>query len=78
MPTVAREIDALGGAGAGSWHDGYHEALTSAETIAENADALIEELLETIDDILVGNTTLAVWVKQAQLVLTRARHRRAQ
>ncbi len=64
MPTIAREIDALGGAPASDdhdavvWNSGYDRALELAEPIAENADALVEELLELIEDMLNGNRRL--------------------
>lgn len=94
MPTVAREIDALAGDfdcysdDRGSQHppayiegynSGHNSALEAADEIAQNADALIEELLELLDEVLLGTAgSLAAWVVQAQLVCNRARHRRAQ
>lgn len=82
MPTVAREIDALGGVAASDDHDavvwtsGYNRALEDAEPIAENADALIEELMECVNDMLDGNRTLKRWTEEATTLVVRARSRR--
>lgn len=93
MPTVAREIDALGGTFDGyaddrggqyepAYIDGYNaghlNALEAADPIAEFADALIEELLECIDDALTGAYPLNRWCTNAATLISRARSRRAQ
>lgn len=93
MPTVAREIDALGGTFDGyaddrggqyapAYIDGYNaghlNALDAAEPIAENADALIEELIELVEDMLDGNRKLETWAIQARQTITNVKHRRAQ
>lgn len=83
MPTIEREIDALGGAQEGSgeynggYHDGYSAALTDAMEVAANADALVEELLECIDDVLRGSIGLERWASQARTLHQRASSRRA-
>lgn len=87
MPTIAREIDALGGVSHGSdgsdeynsgFDDGYTCALEDAQPIAENADALVEELLELIEDMLNGNRRLETWTADARRIVTSVKHRRAQ
>lgn len=110
MPTVAREIDALGGSDfereklADSLRrraqssndecriddaqlfteaadrldrDDYNLALTAALDIAENADALIEELLECVANALSGGVGLEHWVKDARTLVQHASWRRA-
>lgn len=78
MPTIERQIDALGGS-----HDdprygeGYDEALDAALLIAQDADALVEELIERIEDILNGSMPLARWAKEAQVMIDHLKHRRA-
>ena len=49
MPTIERQIDALGGAHTSSeYGDGYSDALTDCLPIAADADALVEELIDHI------------------------------
>jgi hypothetical protein len=84
MPTIAREIDALGGVPASDDHDavvwtsGYNKALEDAEPIAEFADALVEELRELIEDMLNGTRRLETWTADARRIVTSVKHRRAQ
>lgn len=50
--TYERKVDALGGtAGDQSedWHKGYSEAVNLATEIGADADAMIAELIETVD-----------------------------
>lgn len=83
MATVMREIEALGGAQTkvGEYHDGYHagysDALIDAGMIGENADALIDELVEWIADVLNGDQPLDRWSRNARDMLERLKHRRA-
>ncbi len=79
MISYAREINALGGCAASNDHDavvhtsGYNEAIGHATEIAEFADATIEELVETIEDILTGGYNLKAWVTDASTLLMRIR-----
>lgn len=72
MPTIERQIDALGGADS---HPEFVAALDAAAPIAAEADALVEELMEWIEDILTG-VPLATWATEAQIMLARLKHRR--
>ena len=74
MPTIERQIDALGGNDA---PDGYSDALTDCLPIAADADALVEELIEVIEDVLYGRQTLIRWAEDAETMLARLKHRRA-
>lgn len=77
MPTIERQIDALGGAHTSSeYGDGYSDALTDCLPIAADADALVEELIEVIEDILDG-APLAKWASGAGSMIERLKHRRA-
>ncbi len=81
MTTIARQIDALGGTGKGEFHAGYTAALNDAEPIAENADALVEELLECITDVLDGKFGaygIDHWALHARRLVVGVKHRRAQ
>jgi hypothetical protein len=83
MISYARKIDALGGGAHEDDHDalvhtsGYNEAIGHATEIAEDADAMIAELYETINDLLQpgGYTTLKAWANDAETLLTRIRGR---
>lgn len=78
MPTIERQIDALGGAHTSSeYGDGYSDALTDCLPIAADADALVEELIEVIEDVLYGRQTLSRWAHDAEAMLARLKHRRA-
>lgn len=77
MPTVAREIDALGGSGEGAYHAGFIAALDAADPIAEAADALIEDLLEAMELVLTGGEPLHRWADRAYILVHSARERRA-
>lgn len=91
MPTVAREIDALGGTFDGysddrgsqfspgyvsGYNAGHTAALDAANEYAENADALIEELMECVTDILDGRRLLEQWTSEARTLVRRAKTRR--
>lgn len=80
--TYERKIDALGGIDTDKtedWNDGYSAALTEAIEIGADADAMIDELMETIEAILRPRSeeTLIRWAAAADLLLTRIRGRRA-
>lgn len=83
MATIERQIDALGGAPEGTgeynagYHDGYTRALEAAMEIGRDADALVDELLETITDILDGQRILERWASDARTLVIRVNHRRA-
>lgn len=83
MPTIERQIDALGGIKEGEgeynagYHDGYTRALDEAMDIGRDADALIEELIEWIEDILNGTGPLEKWASDARTMIARLKHRRA-
>ena len=78
MPTIERQIDALGGAHTSpEYGDGYSDALTDCLPIAADADALVEELIEVIEDVLYGRQTLSRWAADAEAMLARLKHRRA-
>ena len=74
MPTIERQIDALGGS---DTPDGYSDALAAALPIAADADALVEELIEVIEDVLYGRQTLSRWAADVEAMLARLKHRRA-
>ena len=78
MPTIERQIDALGGSHTDErYGDGYDDALAAALPIAADADALVEELIEVIEDVLYGRQTLNRWSADAEAMLARLKHRRA-
>jgi hypothetical protein len=78
MATIARQIDALGGAAVGDWSKGYTAALEAAEPIAEIADAQIAELIEIIEDALTGNFgDLAKWATDARRTVNGIKAERA-
>ena len=80
MATVERQIDALGGShppAEAEFGRGYDRALELAIPIAADADALIDELLECITDVLDGRQTLERWTTEARTLVIRATHRRA-
>lgn len=79
MPTIARQIDALGGAYDGhseDWSEGHRTAIDDAAEIAHGADELIDELLGCILEVLDGGTTLERWTTEARLLAVRATQRR--
>lgn len=80
MTPFARKIDALGGVPASDDYDavvhtsGYNEAIGHATPIAEDADALIEELVETLSQLLYGHVhSLSEWTRDAETLLRRVR-----
>lgn len=75
MPTIERQIDALGGS---DDPDGYSDALADCLPIAADADALVEELIEVIEDFLYGRQALIRWAADAEAMLARLKHRRSQ
>lgn len=80
MATYARRIDALGGTDSEQsedWNEGYHAALSSADPIAEEADDVIGELVELIDDILNGYRKLGDWASIAETTISRIKSRTA-
>lgn len=80
MATYARTIDALGGEDdekGESWNEGYHFALSEAVDIAEEADDVIAELIELIDDILGGYRRLGDWAAVAETTIGRIKSRTA-
>ncbi|MET0375640.1 MAG: hypothetical protein ABW128_15460 [Rhizorhabdus sp.] len=83
MPTIERQIDALGGAAEGSgeynagYHDGYSRALEGALEIAAQADELVEELIEWIDDALNGGKGMERWCREVAPMLARLKHNRS-
>lgn len=78
MPTIERQIDALGGTHSDPvYGDGYDDALRVAGQIAADADALVEELIETIEDVLYGRQTLSRWAADAESMIDRVKRRRA-
>lgn len=78
MATYERRIDALGGtyAGPGTYADGHSDALTAACEIAQEADDVITELVECIDDLLSGGYPLAQWAGYAEKLTAGIKHRR--
>lgn len=78
MPTIERQIDALGGSHSDPvYGDGYNDALTAALGVARDADALVEELIEWLEDALTGGVPLEKWAREATAMITRLKHRRA-
>ena len=55
---------------------GYNDALRAAMPIAADADALVEELIEWIEDVLYGRQGLTKWAADAEAMLARLKHRR--
>ncbi|HEX8555237.1 MAG TPA: hypothetical protein VF695_11065 [Sphingomonas sp.] len=79
MPTIERQIDALGGTHSpdeAEYGRGYDAALDLALPIAADADALVDELLEVITDVLDGRVPLDRWATDARLLVQRVTHRR--
>lgn len=77
--TYERRVDALGGADAqksDDWNDGYSEALVDASMIAAEADEVIGEAIELIDDLLNGYRKLADWANAAEQFALRHKVRR--
>lgn len=81
MVTYARRIDALGGTCAEKsedWNEGYNTALTDAEDIGGEADDVIAELVETLNEIVTGTTgDLHRWAEQAGMLVRRVQARTA-
>lgn len=84
MSTFERQIAALGGShnetteyGAG-YSDGHSRAIEDATRIGASADALIDELLETIVDVLDGRQSLDKWGPYARALVIRVKQRRAE
>lgn len=85
MPTIERQIDALGGAAKGTgeynagYHDGYSRALDAAMEIARDADETIDELVDTLRQLLEGTPRhgLVQWAQDTSAFLTRISNRRA-
>lgn len=83
MISFARKIDALGGAAMSSsasdrlFNEGHSYAITAAIEIAEDADAMIDELIEMIEDVLTGGRVLQAWVTDAETLLRRIRSRQS-
>jgi hypothetical protein len=81
MATIARKIDALGGAAKSdapvhqAFNKGWNSALELAEPIAELADVQIEELIEMVEDMLNG-TDLAKWAAYARRTVDGIKHER--
>lgn len=74
--TYERRIDALGGTEPGQsedWNDGYGAALELATEIGADADAMIAELIETLDALLNPSaySTLRQNAEDAELLLKR-------
>ena len=79
MATFERQIDALDGAVDQS-HDseynaGWNGALELATPIAADADQVISELVEAIEDMLNGNRTLKRWAEDAETLVRRVKGR---
>lgn len=83
MATYERQIDTLGGAGNedteynAGYHDGYSRAIDAATLIGADADALVDELVECIKDVLGGREGLIRWATDAELLVRRVREREA-
>jgi len=84
MMTYERRIDALGGTAASvsaydmAYNDGHSDALEAAIAIGQDADTMIAELMEALDDILLSRrSSLSTWVKETELLLSRIRARQA-
>ena len=84
MATFERQIDALGGTqnettecGAG-YSDGHSRAIEDASRVGTSADALVDELLETIVDALDGRQSLDKWGPYARALVIRVKQRRAE
>ena len=74
--TYERKIDALGGTAhdqSEDWNAGYSEALELATEIGADADAMIDELTETLDAIVNPSsyTKLSKVLEDAELLLRR-------
>ena len=75
-------IDALGGVVSADgkstdWVEGYNEAVIDASVIASDADDMIAELIDTLDDVLRGDGlhSLRRWAEDAEALLARIRGR---
>lgn len=80
MATYYLRIDALGGKDnqqSEDWNEGYGAALSDACDIAEEADDVIGELVELIDDILNGYRKLGDWAAVAETTIGRIKSRTA-
>lgn len=83
--TYERKIDALGGvesargtegAKSADWIEGYNEAVADASAIGSDADEMIAELTEAIDDVLLcRHLSLRKWAEEAELLMQRIRAR---
>jgi hypothetical protein len=77
--TYERRIDALGGRDddkSDDWNEGYDEALRLSTEIGEDADTMIAELIETIDEALRGHfLSLRRWAEDAEVLLARIKGR---
>lgn len=79
--TYERRIDALGGIESADgkprdWVEGYNDAVTDAAEIGADADQMIAELIEIIDEALAGKfLSLRRWAEDAELLLTRIKGR---
>jgi hypothetical protein len=77
--TIHERINVLGAPDTACTTDrerGYCEAIDECLDIAEDADAIIQELAETIDDMLTGPHRLKAWAEDAELLLSRLRQRK--
>lgn len=78
MATYAHRVDSLGGTDgekSEDWNEGYQRALSDAVDIAEDADDVVAELVELIDDILNGYRKLADWATVAETTVGRLKAR---
>jgi hypothetical protein len=76
--TIAERINVLGAPDTACTTDrerGYCEAIDACLEIAEEADEIIKELAETIDDMLTGPQRLKQWVEGAETLLARLKQR---
>lgn len=83
MPTIERQIEAIGGIKEGDgeynagYHDGYVRAVEYAMEIGADADALVEELIEWIEDALDGRRPLDKWAPEVRAMIAGLKSRRA-